>query len=159
MFDKQEIPVKKQAKKDTFRVLIADSKAGKNAFGIYGNDGAFYRVVLKSRSFIEQACPELSEASQRLDVVVLHKLILDDILGIGELQLASESNLEYIKDIGDAIDTSIARIDSGEKQVVFFMNPTPVGQVEDVAEAGEKMPQKSTFFYPKIYTGLTINKL
>ncbi|MGE4284992.1 MAG: DUF1015 domain-containing protein [Phycisphaerae bacterium] len=150
---------KKAAQQAMFAELLADYKAGKNAFGVYGNDGSFYKAVLKSPVFIQQAAPRLSAASQRLDVVVLHKLILEDILGIGEEQLASESNLEYIKDIGDAIEESVARVDSGEKQVVFFMNPTPVAQVEEVAEAGEKMPQKSTFFYPKIYTGLTINKL
>jgi uncharacterized protein (DUF1015 family) len=50
-------------------------------------------------------------------------------------------------------------VDGEKNQVVFFMNPTRIEQVQQVAAAGEKMPQKSTFFYPKIFTGLTINKL
>lgn len=162
MFDIQEYNFtdadKNKAKDDMFAMLLADYEAGANAFGVYGNDGSFYKVKLKSRTSIEQAAPELSEASQKLDVWVLHRLILDGILGIGDKQLASQSNLKYIKDIGDAIDRSIASVDSGASQVVFFMNPTPVEQVNDVAEAGEKMPQKSTFFYPKIFTGFTINK-
>ena len=147
------------AKKLMFKELKADFDAKKIAFGIYGNDDCFYKISLKSLDSMKKAAAELSPASQALDVSVLHRLILDNILGIGDKQLAAESNLEYIKDIGDAIDTSIAMVDSGDKQVVFFMNPTRTSQVQEVAAAGEKMPQKSTFFYPKIFTGLTINKL
>jgi uncharacterized protein (DUF1015 family) len=108
---------------------------------------------------MDKAAPQMSKAWQSLDVSVLHKLILEKFLGIGEKQLASESNIEYIKDVGNAIDESIASVDGGKNQVVFFMNPTRIEQVQQVAAAGEKMPQKSTFFYPKIFTGLTINKL
>ncbi|OQA00683.1 MAG: hypothetical protein BWY69_01619 [Planctomycetes bacterium ADurb.Bin401] len=89
----------------------------------------------------------------------MHKLILEGILGIGDQALAGEANIEYIKDIGEALDEAIGKVDSGEKQVLFFMNPTKVEQVRAVAAANEKMPQKSTFFYPKIFSGLTINKL
>ena len=103
--------------------------------------------------------PELSPASRALDVNVLHKLVLEALLGIGEQQLASESNLEYIKDLGTAIARSIEKVDQGQCQAVFFMNPTRVEQVKAVAAAGERMPQKSTFFYPKIYTGLVMHKL
>ena len=108
---------------------------------------------------MDSATPDMSQAAKTLDVNVLHLLILDRVLGIGEKQLASQSNLEYIKDIGDAVDNSIKKVDTGKSQAVFFMNPTRIQQVNAVAAAGEKMPQKSTFFYPKIYTGLVINKL
>lgn len=150
---------KATARDEMFAQMKADFDAGKNAFGIYGKDGAFYKATLKNTDMIKEALPTLSEASQGLDVSVLHTLILDKILGIGESQLASQSNLKYIKDIGDAITDSIDAIDSDDKQVVFFMNSTKTQQVRDVAAAGEKMPQKSTFFYPKVFTGLTINKL
>ena len=98
-------------------------------------------------------------AAKVLDVNVLHTLILKNILGIGEQQLADQSNIEYIKDIGNAIDESVEKIDSQKGQAICFMNPTKIEQVRDIASAGEKMPQKSTFFYPKIHTGLVINKL
>ncbi|AQQ08701.1 hypothetical protein L21SP3_00490 [Sedimentisphaera cyanobacteriorum] len=150
---------KQDAKARMFEALERDFQSGKNSFGIYAADKAFYKIMLKDISFMASCAPELSEASRRLDVTILHRLILENILGIGDAQLASQANLEYIKGIGSAADDSISRVDSGEKQVVFFMNPTPVKQVRDVADAGEKMPQKSTFFYPKIYTGLTINKI
>ena len=101
----------------------------------------------------------MSSAWRSLDVAVLHKLILEGLLGIDEKKLAGESNMEYVKDTPNAIDDSIARVDAGKKQVVFFMNPPKIEQIQKVADAGEKMPQKSTYFYPKMYTGLTINKL
>ena len=116
------------------------------SFGVYASKKAFYVVTLKN-------------AAKELDVNVLHKLILEKRLGIGEQQLAGEANVKYIKDIDGAVDESVARVDSKESQVVFFMNATRIEQVKTVAAAGEKMPQKSTFFYPKIYTGLVINKL
>ena len=106
-----------------------------------------------------ELCPEMSEAGQRLDVTVLHKLILEKHLGICDAKLASQSHLVYIKDLGDAIDQSIAKVDSGENQGVFFMNSTRIEQVQAIAATGEKMPQKSTFFYPKIFSGLTVRKL
>ena len=128
----------------------------RNAFGIY--DGkSFYFIVLKNKDTLKTL--DMSEASKSLDVVVLHKLILEGLLGITDAQLAGEANIEYIKDIGEAVDEAIAKVDSGEKQALFFMNPTRVEQVKQVAAANEKMPQKSTFFYPKIFSGLTINKL
>ena len=129
---------------------------GENAFGIY--DGkSFYFISLKNKDALNSL--PISDASKSLDAVVLHKLILEDLLGIGDAQLAGEANIEYIKDIGEAVDEAMAKVDSGEKQILFFMNPTRVEQVRAVAAANEKMPQKSTFFYPKIFSGLTINKL
>jgi uncharacterized protein (DUF1015 family) len=101
----------------------------------------------------------MSQASRRLDVNVLHLLILEKHLQIGDAKLARQSHIEYIKDLGDAIDKSVALVDSGKAQAVFFVNPTRMSQVRAVAEAGEKMPQKSTFFYPKIFSGLTVHTM
>ncbi|MHC4553906.1 MAG: hypothetical protein ACYSUS_01195, partial [Planctomycetota bacterium] len=115
--------------------------------------------LLKDTKFMSELCPEMSDAAQRLDVNVLHTLILEKHLGICDAKMASESHLVYIKDLGDAIDKSVAKVDSGESQAVFFMNATRIEQVQAIAAAGEKMPQKSTFFYPKIFSGLTVRKL
>jgi uncharacterized protein (DUF1015 family) len=64
-----------------------------------------------------------------------------------------------VKDTPNAIDDSISQVDSGNKQAAFFMNPIKMQQLKLVTDAGERMPQKSTYFYPKIFTGLTIQKL
>jgi uncharacterized protein (DUF1015 family) len=128
-------------------------------FGLYAADGAFYSLTLADPGAMERKMPHASCASRTLDVNVLHSLILEPLLGIGEEKLARESNIEYIKDLGDAIETSVRLVDTGKAQAVFFVNPTRIEQVQAVAAAGEKMPQKSTFFYPKLYSGLTIHRV
>ena len=162
-FEIQKFPFaaasKDKAKSQMFAAMKQLGDKGKNIFGIYAADGAFYTAALKDSKTMKAVAPSMSEAARGLDVNVLHLLILDKHLGIGDKQLAAESNIEYIKDIGDAIDKSIAKVDSGKCQAVFFVNPTRIDQVQDVAAAGEKMPQKSTFFYPKVFSGVTINKL
>ena len=158
-FDFTNNDQKAAARHKMFDKMNQDFKKNNNTFGVYAANDAFYVLSLKDLQAVDQACPNLSKASKALDVNVLHRLILEKLLDIGEKQLASQSNIEYVKDIGDAIDRSIAKVDAQLSQAVFFMNATRIEQVKAVAAGGEKMPQKSTFFYPKIYTGLVINKL
>jgi uncharacterized protein (DUF1015 family) len=80
---------------------------------------------------------------------------MENYLGIGGEQRANEANLTYTREEAGALE----KVDKGEYQLAFFMNPTRVEEVTAVASNGEKMPQKSTFFYPKLITGLVINKL
>jgi uncharacterized protein (DUF1015 family) len=147
---------KDQARQEMFIWMKDEFGDKRSAFGIYAGEGAFYAAVLKNPGAMD-VVKDKSKPWRMLDVSVLHKLILEDMLGIGEKELANETNIEYIKDIGNAIDHSIEAVDSGKKQAVFFMNPTRIDEVRAVAGEGEKMPQKSTFFHPKVYTGLTIN--
>ena len=100
-----------------------------------------------------------SDAWRKLDVAILHKLILEKMLGIDEAALTAQTNVEYIKDFGTATQRAIERVDGQEAQALFFLNPTWAQEVEAVAGSGEKMPQKSTFFYPKIFSGLVLNIL
>jgi len=139
-------------------MLEALGQAGEHAFGLYMNDGNHYLLVLRDPQAMDTVA-DRSETWRRLDATILHTLVLERILGIGSEELAAESNVEYIKDIGPAIDQSVTKVEREGCQAVFFMNATRADQVEAVARAGEKMPQKSTFFYPKVYTGLVINKL
>ncbi len=133
-------------------------RKGKNAFGLYCGDGAFTTLTLKDAAAMDEFAT-MSKAARSLDVNVLHKLILDKHLGIGDKQLAGQSNLEYVKDFPNCIEAALAKVDAGQAQALFWMNPTRIEQVRAVAAVGEKMPQKSTFFYPKIFTGLVVNKL
>jgi uncharacterized protein (DUF1015 family) len=152
-------PARIEAKQKVFAQMKSECDNDTNAFGIYGGDGAFYVAVLKNKQAMNSAAPDMSRPWRSLDVSVLHKLILEQLLGISEEELAGGGNIEYIKDVGSAVDESIKKVDIGQKQVVFFVNPTKIQQVQMVTAAGERMPQKSTFFYPKMHTGLTINKL
>lgn len=150
---------KTQAQQKMFKHLKEDFKKGKSSVGIYAASKAFYVAAFANFNSMDSITPKMSFAAKKLDVNIIHKLIFEKVLGIGDKQLAEQSNIEYIKDIGNAVHCSIAGVDSAQSQAVFFMNPTRIEQVRAVAEAGERMPQKSTFFYPKIYTGLVINKL
>jgi uncharacterized protein (DUF1015 family) len=150
---------KADAKGETLARMKGEMDKGRNAFVIYGGDGAFYLAALKNGGAMDSAVPERSAAYRSLDVAVLHKLILEGLLGIDEQRRARGENLEYVKGTPNAIDDSIARVDAGEKQAAFFMNPIKMSQLIGVTDAGERMPQKSTYFYPKMFTGLTINKL
>ena len=88
-----------------------------------------------------------------LDVAALHALVLDDLLGIDEAKLAAKTNVYYIKDVQDAL----AR--EADTQAVFLMRAVTVEAVRACAEAGERMPQKSTYFYPKLASGVTLRSL
>jgi uncharacterized protein (DUF1015 family) len=88
-----------------------------------------------------------------LDVTLLHALLIEGILGIDREAQAAQTNLRYLKDTGAALS------EAKTAQAVFVMNPTKVHEVKAVADAGEVMPQKSTFFYPKLASGLVLNPL
>jgi uncharacterized protein (DUF1015 family) len=103
--------------------------------------------------------PNKSQVWKELDVSILHKLILEKLLKINEENLKEGKYLQYVKDTPNAIDHSISQVDKGEKQAAFLMNPIKIQQLKMVTDSGERMPQKSTYFYPKIYAGLTIHKL
>jgi uncharacterized protein (DUF1015 family) len=92
---------------------------------------------------------------RKTDVAVLHSGILEHILGISQAAQAAKTNLWYPQDVGAALRD----LRGGRGDALFVMNATPVAQVREAAEAGEVMPQKSTFFYPKVPTGLAIHTL
>jgi len=150
---------KTDAKRKMLEAMRTEFEKDGNAFGIYADDGTFYVAVLKNKNLMDGLVQDKSPAWRRLDVSILHKAILEGKLGIDEEKLASANYVKYVKDTDAAIDESIAAVDNGDFQAAFFMNPVKVQQIREVAGAGEKMPQKSTFFYPKFYSGLTINKL
>lgn len=133
-----------------------NGKVHRHAFGLYAGDNKFYLLTLKDDINLAQMMPEdKSPAWQRLDVSILHTLIIEKHLGIcGELR-ARADHITYTREEEGALDD----VDRGEYQLAFFLNPTLVEEVTEVAGQGEKMPQKSTFFYPKLITGLVINQL
>ncbi len=127
---------------------------GKKAFAFYCGDGGYSIMVLKDLKVISKLLPEKSKALQELDVTVLHTLVLEKVFGIDAENMAKQINLTYVKQFDDAISA----VDSGKAQCAFILNPTRVTEIRDVAAAGEKMPQKSTYFYPKLITGLVMNR-
>jgi uncharacterized protein (DUF1015 family) len=150
---------KTDARQKMLELMKAEHDNDKNAFGIYGANNSFYVAVLRDKRSMDMVAPDMSSTWRTLDVSVLQKLVLEKLLGIDEEKLAKGENLRYVKDTPHAIDESISQVDCGNKQVAFFMNPIKMQQLKLVTDAGERMPQKSTYFYPKVFTGLTIQKL
>jgi uncharacterized protein (DUF1015 family) len=115
----------------------------------------YFLLALKDDKAIDQAEPDIAPSLKALDVNLLHIPILKKCLNIGAQDLAASKKVTYVKDPAEAA----AAVQSGEGQIAFFLNPTRTYQVRDVSLAGETMPSKSTFFYPKLLSGLVINPL
>lgn len=128
---------------------------GKKAFALYVGRQLAYLFVLADEHAVKEILPDMSDAYCSLDVSVLHTLVLERIMGIDKENMANQKNLIYTK----VYDEAIAAVDNGEADCSFILNPTRIEQIRDVALAGEKMPQKSTYFYPKLTTGLVMNYL
>jgi uncharacterized protein (DUF1015 family) len=138
-----------------FRKDLAGQNHGRRAMGIYAGGGAFYLFLLSRGADLEQILPGVSEAQRGLDVVLLHRLILEKGLGITAEAVAAENNLSYEREM----DAAIAAVDRGEAQLACLLNPVRVQQVVDIALGGDVLPQKSTDFYPKLLSGLAVYRV
>jgi uncharacterized protein (DUF1015 family) len=114
-----------------------------------------YRLTLKDQAIADAALAGFSDAYRSLDTGVLEALLLKGALGLSDDDISHFNGLFYARSTEEAV----AMVRSGEYDAAFLMRPTPVSQVRDVAASGENMPPKSTFFYPKLLTGLLFNPL
>jgi uncharacterized protein (DUF1015 family) len=114
-----------------------------------------FRLTLKDQSIAERALAGKPAPYQRLDTAVLEAIVLKGALGMTDDDIDHKHGLDYSKDFDDAVDA----VESGRADAAFYMAATPVEQVQEVAETGESMPPKSTYFFPKIPTGLIFNPL
>jgi len=129
---------------------------GEHVFGFYAGDTKTAHLLrLKEDSKVDPMMLAHAEVYRHLDVSILHTLILDRLLGIDEKKMVSQSHVDYARDRAACFH----RVDDGKYQAAFFLNPTTVEQVQRVALLGERMPQKSTDFYPKLLTGLVFMKM
>jgi len=127
-----------------------------NVFGLYLHGSHRYTLLrLREESdFSSMMGRNLPVVLQKLDVIILHRLIFEQLLGMEEKD-QDQNRIRIIKNSTRAIDL----VKEGRFQMVFLMNPPRVEEVQEVASEGEFMPQKSTFFYPKLPTGLVVSKL
>jgi uncharacterized protein (DUF1015 family) len=135
-----------------FRKDLEGTNHGRRAIGIYPGGGAFYIFLLRRDADLEAMLPDLSEAQRGLDVVLLHRLILEKGLGISAEAVAGEKNVGYEREL----DAAIAAVDRGDAQLACLLNSVRVQQVADIALGGDVLPQKSTDFYPKLLSGIAI---
>jgi uncharacterized protein (DUF1015 family) len=149
-------PENDQIKRIEFLMALEKEGERGNVFGLYiqGND---YYTLLHFRKELDlpfMVGRNIPAVLQKLDVIILHRFVLEQLLGIGEKDQDS-NRIRIIKNHHRAIDL----VRNGKFQMVFLLNPPKVEEVQEVASEGETMPQKSTFFYPKLPTGLVINKI
>ena len=127
-----------------------------HSFGVYSEGWDHAAVItLKDEEVMDSLVKDHSGAYRRLDVTILHTLIIENVLGISKESQERKENIEYLQDEVEGLN----RVKDGKRQILFVLNPTKVSEVEEVARAGDKMPQKSTYFYPKLLTGLVINMI
>ncbi|MDU9048802.1 MAG: DUF1015 domain-containing protein [Candidatus Electrothrix sp. Rat3] len=145
------------------RMNEADNSGGLPAFGVYhpGEDRAFLlrmqdETISRSPSLVDKP-----EVLQKLDVVVLSDLLIRDYLGLSHDQCVGEGLVSYLSDSDVALDEAVKEsvLQDTHTPLLFLLNPTKVEQVLKVADSDNIMPHKSTYFYPKIMTGLLLNKL
>lgn len=131
---------------------------GPTTFGVLGATGprSIHLAVARSQHAIDAAMPQgLSPASRRLDPLILTETVLSPIFGIDHDVLTAGERVEFSEDLQET-RTAVER---GDVQLAFLVNPVRVEQVRQVADAGEVMPQKATYFYPKLATGMVFNRL
>ena len=138
-----------------FRKDLEARSRERRAIGIYPGADAFYLFLLRRDADLEALLPDLSEGQRELDVVLLHRLILEKGLGITAEAVTAEKNVAYEREM----DTAIAAVDSGDAQLACLLNPVRVEQVMAIAMGGDVLPQKSTDFYPKLLSGVTIYRV
>lgn len=128
--------------------IVKDLDTGElGTFGFYSAITA-YILRLKSRPAMKKILPDRSDEYRNLDVAVLHTLLIENVLGLESAKI--EDHVRYER----GAESTMRRVDSGEFQLALLMNPTRPDQVKEVAEKRERMPQKSTDFYPKLVSGL-----
>jgi hypothetical protein len=145
------------ASADAIRGTLEDAKGRGPSVAAAARDGRVAILTLRADVDLSRH-PTLGarpEVLRRTDVAVLHSAILEHILSVTPEAQAAKTNIWYPQDARAALDD----LRGGIGDVLFVMNATPVADVRRVAEAGEVMPQKSTFFYPKVLTGLAIHTL
>ncbi|MBL7072451.1 MAG: DUF1015 domain-containing protein [Candidatus Omnitrophica bacterium] len=120
------------------------------AFGFFNGEKYLFMESKDNEKLIELISEDRSVQWKSLDVSILHSAVLDKILAVK----GTEGNVAYLRRAEDAV----AIVKDGSHNAAFFLRPTRLEQLKAVAELGEMMPQKSTYFYPKLLTGLVINK-
>jgi uncharacterized protein (DUF1015 family) len=131
----------------------------RRAIGVYAateaQKRAFYVLTLREGVDLALLLPNVSPLQRELDVVLLHEGILEPALGITPQAVTTEANLTYEREASAALDA----VDNGRAQISFLLNPCDVEQVMKIATSGEVMPQKSTDFYPKLLSGITMYRV
>lgn len=144
-------PLRERVNSNSAATLLRNKGTGSTAFVVVTPQTDF---LLEARpgEQTDEALAGLSQQQRDLDVVQLHKLLLERVLGISEEAIRTQAHVRYLREAAEAID----QVHRGDANLAFLMNPARMDQVRDIAFSGGVLPQKSTDFYPKLLSGLTI---
>ncbi|MBI5184019.1 MAG: DUF1015 domain-containing protein [Nitrospinae bacterium] len=150
--DKGEEPYKRI---EMFKEMENRGNKG-HVFGMYFGENRYLLLSLRNEAIMDELIdyPRTKEW-KRLDVTILHTLLIEKILNIKRDSVTAQRDITYVTDEEEMIHS----VEEGGYQIAFFLTPTKIEEVQKIAMSGERMPQKSTFFYPKLLTGLVINSL
>ena len=140
--------IQPQADREAVEAALAEATPEHPRYGFY--DGDYALLTLKSLDVMADRVPERAPSWRALDVAVLHELVLEHAMGLSKESVARKENLDYLRDPVPGLEA----VDAGEADFLFLLNGTRMEHVRACTQAGEKMPQKSTDFYPKIVSGL-----
>lgn len=136
---------------DQFRHDLGTRGQKRPTIGVYAaGESAAYLFLLKINADLAAWLPDLSPAQRTLDVLLLHRLLLQNCLNLSEESVRREQNIHYVREWEEAV----GGVTSGQAQLAFLLNPVRIEQVRDIAFRGDVLPQKSTDFYPKLLSGL-----
>jgi uncharacterized protein (DUF1015 family) len=121
----------------------------------FKRDPRYLILRLKNKRIMQRLAKDLSAPLRELDVSTLHLLLFEHILGLSPEQQSSGDNIRYSQDE----ETVLQALEKEDYQAAFILNPPKAEEILTIATSGEKMPQKSTYFYPKVLSGLIINKV
>ena len=138
------------ADRAALEAALAQATPDDRRIGFY--DGSYFLLRLRNPAIMDEIVPDRAPEWRRLDVSILHELIIERVMGISKQQVENKHYLDYYRDLHQAI----ANVDAGRAMCVFIMNPTRISEVKACSTQGEKMPQKSTDFYPKMISGLVM---
>jgi uncharacterized protein (DUF1015 family) len=146
--------VEEIAHRDEFRARLNDSGTG--AIGVtLRNSPHYFLLRLRDAAAMQTAMPDARAEIRRLDVSVLHALVFDRIFDLRADEIRKGEHIEYTIEIGGALGA----VAQGHADGAFLMNPPSIQDVERVSDTGATMPEKSTYFHPKLLTGLVMNPL
>jgi uncharacterized protein (DUF1015 family) len=136
--------------------LDPEGREGVGCFGYAdGTTGRHFRLKLRNPDDLAPLMEGRSDAYRHLDAAILEKVVLQGVLGMSEADVEAKKGIGYAK----SVDRALAALDDGSHQAAFILRATPVEQVREVAAAGETMPPKSTYFFPKLLSGMVFNPL
>lgn len=149
-------PSERQQKLEQFRHELTQVGPVIHTLGLRAQETSnFYLMKLKGTLNLSSVLSEIPDRLRQLDVVILHKIILELCLGISPEDVLAEKYIRYVREF----EAGLNAVDKEGAQLCFFLNPTPIEQVRDIAFSGGRLPQKSTDFYPKLLSGLAAYSL